>query len=138
MEASSGFGWEYGGGIRCEGASPVIEGNLILENKGTGIYCRDGAEPLITGNTIAGNQPNMGAGILCGDSSPVISNNHIHTNVANIVGPNAGGGISCYDSEAVIAGNEITDLRQPYPRLERGWRISLADAGGQLPGLAAG
>ena len=99
--------WEAGGGIFCNGASPVIEGNIIVDCKGTGIFCSNNAAPLIVGNTISENGPLSGAGIACSGSSPVISNNLIHHNTAEPIGPGNGGGISCHDSAAVIAGNKI-------------------------------
>jgi len=128
VEDDGFYDWEFGGGIRCDGASPLIAGNLILENRGTGIYCDDGADALIVDNTIAGNGPNMGAGIGCNSSSPTISRNRIYENEVTFYGAGHGGGIHCYESSAVIAGNEI------YGNLAEGYTVEFPGQGGGIYG----
>jgi len=126
VESGTAYQWEDGGGIRCEGTSPVIEGNRIVENTGTGIACHNYGAALIVNNTIAGNQPNIGAGIMCNNASPRISNNRIHSNEVHNIGPGLGGGIYCYDSAAVIRGNEIFD------NLAAGYTVEFPGRGGGI------
>jgi len=93
----------FGGAILCEGASPSIENNIIIENSagnagpaggGGGIACID-ASPMITGNTISLNVSYAdGGGIhLSGDSEPSIWDNSITGNIADDWQQGAGGGI---------------------------------------------
>lgn len=63
----------WGGGILCNGASPRILNNIIVENEtiqkiyggGGGIYCGYYASPTITNNTLYGNSSTVGGGGLC-------------------------------------------------------------------------
>ena len=107
-----------GGGILCEGASPVIQGNVIRVNTsdskdiqgegGGGIACFS-ASPLISGNVISSNLTNglNGGGIFCEDgSAPIITGNTIEGNIVNTYGGH-GGGIYARRSLMVIRRNII-------------------------------
>ncbi|MHC4595332.1 MAG: S8 family serine peptidase, partial [Planctomycetota bacterium] len=104
---------DYGGGIRCDGASPTITDCIISNNfaqyYGGGIDCYD-SSPTIKNCTIADNRTSgssgVGGGINCEQSSPVIANCFISNNFANSVG----GGIACHNASpnifnCVIANN---------------------------------
>lgn len=118
-----------GGAIGCNNSSPEIRSNSILGNGltgfGGGIWCGGSATPLITENSITGNQ---NTGILCEDSAPTIMANVISSNssftsaggiglfnsdaliLCNVISGNAavyGAGIYCYDSDATITNNTI-------------------------------
>ena len=98
------FGELGGGGICCvyNLASPVITNNTITSNTGGGIRC-DGSSPLISGNRIADNTGTYGAGISCVSSSPTITNNLLTGNVTSVYA----GAIYCTWSSPVISGNRI-------------------------------
>ncbi|MHC4806488.1 MAG: S8 family serine peptidase, partial [Planctomycetota bacterium] len=96
------IGWgnaDYGGGIRCDGASPTITdcivSNNIAEYYGGGIDCYD-SSPTIKNCTITGNRTSgssgIGGGINCEQSSAEIANCLISENFANSVG----GGMACH------------------------------------------
>jgi hypothetical protein len=98
-----------GGGIFCQGASPTITNNAIVNNGpckyGGGICCLEGASPIITENMIASNSAQYGGGVFCRQSSPVIGNNSFSHNDA----PQDGGGINCSEnSNPEISSNDIT------------------------------
>jgi putative cofactor-binding repeat protein len=102
-------GW--GGGIRCENASPAITNNLITGNGnfyactvGGGIYLKDSGA-VVSGNTITHNVTGRGAGIYCEGGSPLIMNNVIAANA--VTRSPGGGGIHCQNSSAMIANNII-------------------------------
>jgi parallel beta-helix repeat protein len=86
----------FGGGIYCNGSSPTISGNIIMDNSATsdggGIFC-NASHPAIKDNTISGNSADSrGGGIeLVAASNPVISWNVIDGNSAEY----CGGGICC-------------------------------------------
>lgn len=64
------------GGISLFKSSATIE-NCIIVNNGTGIYCKDNSNPIITNNNISNN----GRGISClVNSSPLIKNNNFNYN----------------------------------------------------------
>ncbi|HEX9916666.1 MAG TPA: choice-of-anchor Q domain-containing protein [candidate division Zixibacteria bacterium] len=100
----SGLGYQWGGGIGCQGgSSPIISNNLILSNScandslGGGIYFA-GGRPVIVNNTLSGN---TGGGITFSTTdyadSFVISNNIIANSTSGwgirseVVGPNTNG-----------------------------------------------
>jgi len=90
-------------GVRCGGANPIIQENIITEN-GSGILIGS-SNAFITKNHIFGNShpDHHGGGISCDIGSPHILENTIHSNSAG-----AGGGIACYDgSTAIIERNLI-------------------------------
>ncbi|MHC4945643.1 MAG: right-handed parallel beta-helix repeat-containing protein, partial [Planctomycetota bacterium] len=74
-----------GGGIYCDSSSPMISNNLISENLaeafGGGIFCWDNSSPMIIDNRICFNETDVGGGIYCGFSSPIILNNLIMGNI---------------------------------------------------------
>jgi parallel beta-helix repeat protein len=105
---------DWGGGIRCDGSSPIIIENIISNNTassitapGGGILCYDSAAPAIINNIITNNTANYGGGICClAYSSPTIIGNTITGNVAYI----EGGGIDCAtESSPEIIDNLIMD-----------------------------
>jgi len=92
-----------GGGITCDGASPVIAQNVIELNHaggGGGIFCSNGAAPIIVCNFIRANTCELdgGGGVYCAGSSPIITNNTIVDN--DSLGH--GGGIRCNDSRPAV------------------------------------
>ena len=102
-------GW--GGGIRCENASPAITNNLISGNGsfyactyGAGIYLAN-SSALISGNMITHNITGGGGGIYCEGGSPLITKNIIAANA--VTRSPGGGGIYCQNASAVIANNVI-------------------------------
>lgn len=98
----------YGAGIYCyNGASPVISYNLITNNPKAGIYCDYGCSSLIIYNKISNNS---GSGIYCWNSTATISNNIIVNNTAT-----NGGGICCeYYSTPTIINNVIANNSASY------------------------
>ncbi len=121
-----------GAGIYCEGASPIIENNIIKENmltgnhSGGGILCRNGS-PIIRNNKIINNRflPYSadyafgGGGIYCTNSSPLIENNVISGNLTiwdiSFANLHFGGGILCIKcTEVIIRGNVITNNFAKY------------------------
>lgn len=103
-----------GGGVRVQGASPTIRGNIIEDNKadfGGGISCDGGAGPLILENLIRDNTGRAffsleGGGIYCGNgSAPHIEGNKITRNQADY-----GGNIACLNlSSPFIFRNHIAE-----------------------------
>ena len=99
---------DRGGGIYCEGGSPVIKRNAITGNSassGGGIYS-DGGRTIILNNIISDNSGYIhgGGGIYCGKGYPTIQKNTIERNWADC----EGGGIACYHTSwAIIYGNTI-------------------------------
>lgn len=92
-----------GGGIRCHGASPTIEGNIIrgnvASNRGGAIFCRSASSPVVRGNVIVGNTAADGGGIYCRQgTSPIIEANTITGNVAT----DCGGGIYSINSSPTV------------------------------------
>jgi len=107
--------YEFGGGVRCEAASPTIMNNTITGNRGEGgigagggIYCLNGW-PVITGNVISDNfargYSGGGAGIFCQGSPAVISANTITRNVTE---DSEGAGIHLDVCAATVTNNIIT------------------------------
>jgi parallel beta-helix repeat protein len=84
----------FGGGIYCEGTSPIIRNNVIVDNtvstSGGGIMCKYSASPTIINNLVIRNSAtSYGGGIHCYDhSTPLISSTTVSGNSAN-----SGGGI---------------------------------------------
>ncbi|MDP8249141.1 MAG: right-handed parallel beta-helix repeat-containing protein [Candidatus Tritonobacter lacicola] len=97
-----------GGGIYCEDSSPLITGNVIVDNSvdwgGGGIYCHNGS-PMISDNRVEGNSAIIGGGIQCEyySSSPIVVNNIIRDNSVS----GDGGGIHCCGSTLMLIGNLI-------------------------------
>ena len=110
-----------GGGIYCEGVSPMIRNCTITENTadwcGGGIFCMD-ASPMIikctiSGNTVSGEHGFGGGGIFCRNSFPTIVNCTISGNIADGAGffpvPYDGGGLFFWDCSAIIVYCTISD-----------------------------
>lgn len=108
-------GW-HGGGVYCYESSPTIIGNSVLENVipltgvGGGIVC-DGSSPIIDGCIISGNN---GDGVYCQPdywgfiSNPVICRNDIYDNV--------GFGVCNIDTTIIVSAdsNWWGDATGPY------------------------
>ncbi|MFH1563151.1 MAG: right-handed parallel beta-helix repeat-containing protein [Nitrospirota bacterium] len=103
-------------GIYCKnGATPIITNNTISENGGKGIYC-DYSSPIITNNIIT---ENTYCGISCwNNSAPVITN--------NIVIGNGGSGISCYNNSSPVITNNII-IENVHYGIENGSGIPTID-----------
>ncbi|MHC4944932.1 MAG: right-handed parallel beta-helix repeat-containing protein, partial [Planctomycetota bacterium] len=83
------FSYVYGAGIYCNGASPTISDNYIVNNEiedtgwayaysGGGLYCANQAAPRIEDNVFEQNQANLGGAIFChAQASPAIRRNTI-------------------------------------------------------------
>jgi parallel beta-helix repeat protein len=97
-------------GIFCQdGACPIIMNNKIINNSNSGILCV-AADPIIRDNEISGNSAGYGGAIHCSKAftatSPRIIRNVITNNGANLWG----GGIFCGEFSAPsIVDNMITD-----------------------------
>ena len=108
---------DYGGGVRCDRASPTISDCLIVNNfakyYGGGIDCYR-ASPKITNCVIAGNRvfgkSGTGGGINCEEASANIANCNISDNFAS----NIGGGIACYYASPAIFNCFITNNSAVY------------------------
>jgi len=96
----SWLGYQYGGGILCYDANPVlchlvIRDNFFLgaEQFGGGIACLNGGCPLIEHVVIEANQATFGGGVYCQGpgSDPLIRESIIRGNNAHY-----GGGVSAY------------------------------------------
>jgi len=106
---------DRGGGIYCEGASPTISNNTIMNNSaggyGGGVFCINGS-PIISQNIIINNVATgngNGGGIACWESSPKIIGNIIENNSAG-----NGGGIYAIASEPEIIGNTVNSNSSGY------------------------
>lgn len=101
--------------IQREGRGAVIEGFTITNSDSqpnpdmTGVRCGEGSSPVIVGNIIVNNGNlwlSMGGGIIAENSNPIIEKNKIIRNRAIY----NGGGICIMNGcDAVIRGNEIID-----------------------------
>ncbi len=89
----------FGGGIWCSEPSfvPMIEGNIIDGNTGSGLNCSD-CSPLVKNNIIVNNSASSGAGLKFYLSSATVTNNTVVGNDAD----QFGGGIWCQDSYPTI------------------------------------
>ncbi|NTW31659.1 MAG: T9SS type A sorting domain-containing protein [Bacteroidetes bacterium] len=98
-----------GGGIRCYTESAIIKFNFICGNTvtsnnneysgGGGIKCVN-CDPStdISNNVIANNNAGNGAGLLCYNASPTLTNNILTNNSAS----NNGGALSCSDGSPIF------------------------------------
>lgn len=99
-----------GGGVACDGSSPTIRNNHIVDNaagNGGGISCRTNSSPDIVGNVIAYNDgPGAGGAMfLHTNCAPLIANNIM---VGNTASSATGGGIYIgYSSDATVTNNTI-------------------------------
>lgn len=99
-----------GGAIFCDGASPTIRDNVIVQSRasiGGGIYSTNGASPVLLENVVSENTAVLiGGGILCWfGGTPLIAGNTITGNRADA---DHGGGIGCGHTSASIIGNTIS------------------------------
>lgn len=99
-----------GGGVYCSNASPIIQNNIFLHNRGNyggGMLCADFAAPLVLNNLFRRNSATWpggdGAGIACHHSSPTIAYNTFIDNNATAFG----GGIYCSGYVNPIIANNI-------------------------------
>lgn len=113
---------DYGGGIFCDYASPIIVNNTILNNianySGGGICCGQ-SSAVVTNNVIKYNTATAidrdltydgGGGIYwCDHTSASLKNNVISNNRSNY-----GAGIYCYSSPLVISNNIISENNAKY------------------------
>ncbi len=94
---TNGMSTGTGGGVLCEGASPTIRNNIIIDNEaydssGGGIMCIYSASPVISNNVIIGNRAKYGGGISNWNlGGATIINNVICGNHASA----DGGAVSC-------------------------------------------
>ena len=97
-----------GGGVSCDGSSPIIFGNTLstnYANDGGAICCQNGSNPVIGENAIEGNSAgDSGGGIYCHESAPIIQNNKIADNEAGF----CGAGIFCLEAPAMICENAFS------------------------------
>jgi len=78
----SGGDAEFGGGIRCWGADPIIANCVIVGNRanqGAGVYCQD-CRPTLANCTIADNFSWLAGGGLCCDSDVTVINTIFYGN----------------------------------------------------------
>jgi hypothetical protein len=105
---ASGSGMDaFGAGIFCNGSSPKVRDNFIVDNSadysGGGMACKM-CSPVIEGNVISSNLAVYnGGGICCSHAHPSIVDNTVEGNTAGF----NGGGINLIYSEAAVWGNEI-------------------------------
>ena len=106
--------WAAGGGIYCYQSSAHIEENLIAANylrgdyaSGGGIYCFDSSVEILNNDIVTngclGGSNSIGGGIYCALGCPIISDNKISHNGAEL----RGGGIYCDSTAATITNNSI-------------------------------
>jgi hypothetical protein len=100
-----------GGAILCDGASPIICDNVIVQNRasiGGGVHLTNGASPALLENIVSENRAVLiGGGILCWfGGTPLIAGNTITGNTAEA---DHGGGIGCGQTSASIIGNTIAE-----------------------------
>ncbi|MBN2372719.1 right-handed parallel beta-helix repeat-containing protein, partial [bacterium] len=106
---------DFGGGIMCDGGSPVIRNNEIIENiatdSGGGLFIKYVNNPnaLLSHNIISDNRADKGGGIFCFDTTTIpIRNNLISGNTAYTIGGGISLSMHCSPSikNNVIANNE--------------------------------
>ncbi len=107
-----------GGGVRCDGASPVIERCAFIGNTagsgfwkyGGGIYCT-GAAAVIRGCFFTDNEGDWGGGIRISEGSAGLVEDCIITANSAFFD---GGGIDCFQSSPEVAGCTISNNRAGY------------------------
>jgi len=98
---TSGNLYSGGGGLFISKCSPIIENNIISDNKaagghGGGISMISGSNPIIRNNIICKNHATGGGAIVSLQSNPVFFNNTIVQNFADLSGEATGhGGAAC-------------------------------------------
>lgn len=137
-----------GGGICVAygGFSPIIEGNLVMDNKalwgdygyGGGIYAGDGDSLRIINNIIVGNEARDYGGGIC-LSSPgtfIVENNTIYGNSADYGGGvMIGGSMKASMVNTVLWGNSAKSGQQVYLSSDCVLDISYSDVMGGMTGV---
>ena len=107
----NGFSFDGdGGGIFCDNSNPIIDHNIISSctargEHGGGIGIANGANPVISNNTINNNYALWaGGGISCINSYGTLNNNRICNNASVFYG----GGIYTWNSRPTISNNIIS------------------------------
>lgn len=107
----------YGGGVYCNGASPVLEDLIISGNNlplngnvgasGAGIYLTNGSNILLRNSTISNNNSATyrGGGVVIDNSNPVFDQVVINNNSAG----NYGGGLSARNAFLTLNNVTITN-----------------------------
>lgn len=100
---------EYGGGLYIVDSAPNIFNNFIVnnyaDNRGGGLYVKDGSEPIIYGNIICNNEvSDEGGGLYITESTPSIINNTISNNLSN---NGLCGGVYADDSELFLTNSVL-------------------------------
>jgi putative cofactor-binding repeat protein len=111
---------DAGGGIYCDGADPIITGNVIANNvassnssvSGGGLHLEFCSGAVVSGNTIVSNTASTGGfgrggGICLTYSDAMVNGNTIVSNTASTGGSGQGGGLYLYLSDAAISGNTV-------------------------------
>ncbi|HEX2896914.1 MAG TPA: right-handed parallel beta-helix repeat-containing protein [candidate division Zixibacteria bacterium] len=75
-----------GRGVFCDGSSPSISQNKIINNNESGILCSNGSNAKFTANLIKNNHDDRGGGIEITNSNPVFISNHFIGNSAQTGG----------------------------------------------------
>ena len=124
-----------GGGIYCTGGSPVIVGNVIVDNtaerfcaaQGGGIFCENSAA-IIANNTIVGNTACFGGGIAiwgCQNAGPAqIFNNTIVDNAGYGSGISGGGTADAAVVDCIVWGTDdlvLYDVSASYCCIKGGY-----------------
>ncbi|MBN2208759.1 MAG: right-handed parallel beta-helix repeat-containing protein [Candidatus Coatesbacteria bacterium] len=105
---------DLGAGIYCLGDSPIFQDNTIVRNTATGRLGFGGAifmvntSPHVIGNIMSENEGKKVGCIYSSESSPLIEDNTIASNIATGEAAMAGG-IYIQGGSAVISGNVIND-----------------------------
>jgi predicted outer membrane repeat protein len=107
--------YNYGGGIYCNNASPIIQNVTIQANNGYcggGMFCSSNSRPKLEDVTIFDNYAEyLGGGIYCeGNTFPVLKNITISTNSANY----SGGGLHLSSSTPTLENVTITENSADY------------------------
>lgn len=134
---------DRGGAICCVASSPTLEDLVLTRNTarhwysqhgGGGLYCTDGAAPLVRHVVFFKNEADRGGAIHCnGGSTPTIT----ECTLADNAGLTRTGGIFCRSSSPVVrntiiawsdAGNAVRCLEESHPTFSR--CVVYANAGG--------
>jgi parallel beta-helix repeat protein len=115
--------WD-GGGISCYYSTPVIERCEIRNNTaegfgGGGIYCYNESNFKLINSSVHKNTGSTGGGILCGLSSPAVTNSVIYDNDGTF----QGGGICLFSYSFIGITNSV--IRENQAPVD--WQISLLD-----------
>jgi C1A family cysteine protease len=111
-----------GGGIYIDGASPIIEKNVITSNsassEGGGIYCQGGSA-MIRYNKISNNYSSFVGGVSFESSFAVLQNNLIVDNTADY-----DSGVACLEGQPRIVNNTIAGNVSVYDNDSSGLLIA--------------